>query len=336
MGQNKNALIRYKTLDSCLRNTGRVYYIEDLINECNEVLLDLDPKMEPVKLRQIQYDLKFMESEAGYNIPLVRVSDGKRRKYYRYSDPKFSITNQPLNQIEAEQLKSVLNLLSRVKGIPQYEWITDMIYKLKETYRLNEVSDSIISNDNNEYLKGKEYIGQLYDIILTEKVSEITYKSFQSDENQIILFHPYQLKEFNSRWYVIGKNDDYDSLVNLALDRIVSLDTSTIELDVSQKVNFEEYFDDIIGITKTNEKPIKVIIKVHPSQINYIRTKPWHHSFTVVDKDVNNFHFSIEVIPNYELETLIMSFGESVEVLQPLFLRTKLRKRVQKLQDAYK
>ena len=34
MATNKNALIRYKILDTCFRNPGKKYFIEDLIEKC--------------------------------------------------------------------------------------------------------------------------------------------------------------------------------------------------------------------------------------------------------------------------------------------------------------
>jgi hypothetical protein len=43
MATNKNALIRYKILDNCFRNIGKKYFIDDLIEECDKMLLEIDP-----------------------------------------------------------------------------------------------------------------------------------------------------------------------------------------------------------------------------------------------------------------------------------------------------
>ena len=60
MATNKNALIRYKVLDKCFRNPGKRYFIGDLIEECNNVLFDIDPNCSGISRRQIFQDLTFM------------------------------------------------------------------------------------------------------------------------------------------------------------------------------------------------------------------------------------------------------------------------------------
>ena len=105
MATNKNAQIRYRILDKCFRNPGRRYFLDDLIAECNNVLMDIDPSSEGVSRRQIFDDITFMESSEGWSIELERHREN-RRVYYRYADLKFSIEKSPLNEMEINQIKS--------------------------------------------------------------------------------------------------------------------------------------------------------------------------------------------------------------------------------------
>lgn len=77
MSQTKLATIRYQALDRCFSNWGRRYYIEDLISACNESLRSTWGKMQMLK-RQIFDDIRFMESESGWAVPLDYCRDGKR------------------------------------------------------------------------------------------------------------------------------------------------------------------------------------------------------------------------------------------------------------------
>jgi hypothetical protein len=113
---NKHAIIRYHALDLCFNNPGRRYFIDDLISACNNALYEYTGVAEGVKRRQIFEDIKFMESEQGWSVPLERLKDGKQ-VYYRYSDKSFSIKNQAVNEAEAKQLKETLSILTRFKGI---------------------------------------------------------------------------------------------------------------------------------------------------------------------------------------------------------------------------
>lgn len=69
MPTNKNAAIRYQTLDKCFRDRRHRYYIEDLIDKCEEAIYYYNGVGE-VSRRQIFEDIKFMESETGWSVPL--------------------------------------------------------------------------------------------------------------------------------------------------------------------------------------------------------------------------------------------------------------------------
>ena len=68
MATNKHAIIRYQTLDKCFRNPGRNYYIDDLIEACNEAIYEYSGIEDGVKRRQLLDDISFMKSEQGWNI----------------------------------------------------------------------------------------------------------------------------------------------------------------------------------------------------------------------------------------------------------------------------
>ena len=168
MATNKNALIRYKILDKCFRNNGKKYFIDDLISECEIVLLEIDSKSDGISRRQIFDDINFMESDAGWSIELDRIKEG-RKVYYRYKDTSFSINNMPLNELEVIQLKDALNILSQFKGMPQFEWVNEMIPKLQQGMNNDTPVEAIMNFDNNNYLKGIENLGIIYNAIYYKK-----------------------------------------------------------------------------------------------------------------------------------------------------------------------
>ncbi|KZS39735.1 transcriptional regulator [Aquimarina aggregata] len=335
MAINKNALIRYQTLDRCFRNPGKRYYIEDLLEACNEALFELNPNLLGIKKRQLYDDIRFMESSQGWQIPLQRIKDG-RRAYFYYEDRSFSINNQPLNELEAEQLKSAMLVLGRFKGLPQFEWVNELLPKLDQTFKLSNQSQDIISFDTNDFLLGTEYLSPLFNAILYSKPLTITYKSFKSDDLKVLDFHPYHLKQYNNRWFLFGKNGEYDNLTNLALDRIQDIESSSITYRPNTNIDFNEYFDDIIGVSiPEGVSPIKIILKATSGLAPYIKTKPIHGSQKKIEEDEFVYTFSIEVIPNYELEKLLLSFGEEIIVVEPISLLEKMKFRLQNNLDLY-
>jgi len=320
---NKNALIRYQTLDRCFSNPGRNYFIEDLLEEVNNTLSEHNSSTDGIRRRQLFEDIKFMESENGWNIELDKITDGKK-KYYRYCDPKFSINNSPLNETEAEQLKAALLVMSRFKGSPQFSWVEELIPKLEQTFGLKE-SEEIISFDTNPYLKGIEYLGELFEAIHNKQPLKIAYQSFKKEIPDISVFYPYYLKQFNNRWYVFGQQKGFNTLSVKALDRIEKIEKSTEPFIENRQYDFSEYFEDIIGINRgKGEKPELITLWFAPSKAPYVKTKPLHGSQKKKQENESGLTITIEVIPNYELKSLLLSFGKEVKVLTPQWLHKEL------------
>ncbi len=316
MSINKNALLRYQVLDRCFRNTGRKYFWQDLLNEINKALEEFNGQGSGIKRRQLFDDIRFMESEQGWAIPLDKRREG-RRVYYRYSDPEFSISNQPLNESEVSQIESAISILSRFAGAPQFEAVQEMIPVLKDRLGLDHQSKEVIGLESNIDLKGIEYLSLLYDAIINEQVLEVKYQDFKSDEPFTLTFHPYYLKQYNNRWFVFGLNEELEIPTwNLALDRIESIDIIRKEY-VQSDIDWNDYFYDIIGVTRYQDKePESVVLEFTKDVAPYVQTKPIHPSQKSEWVD-GKLRVTIEVIPNYELESLILSFGGKVKVKRP-------------------
>lgn len=332
MSTNKHAIIRYQTLDKCFRNTGRKYAIEDLVIECNKAIYEYTGKEEGIKKRQLYDDIRFMESEQGWSIELVKEKQG-RRVFYKYEKSGFSISNQPLNETEANQLKEALLTLDRFKGLPQYSWINELSTRLESTFALKQKNNVIIGFEQNEYLKGLEYISVLYNAILYKKVLNITYRNFKTENSTNITIHPYYLKQFNMRWFLFGKSNEYESLTNLALDRIENIQEITEEY-LDTEIDFNEYFEDIVGVTVSNGQVETILIKISETLLPYLVTKPLHGS-QIIKRQEDKHFMELKVIPNYELETLLLSFGEKIKVLKPEYLVEKLKERITKMRNNY-
>lgn len=334
MSVNKNALIRYQVLDRCFRNSGRMYFWEDLLDECNLALIDLDPTSEGIQRRQLFDDIRFMESEAGWAIPLSRIRHG-RKVYYRYEDLSFSISNQPLNASEAEQIKSALQIFSRFSGAPQFEWVNEMIPKLESKFGLIDRKSEIISFESNIDLKGLHFLTPLFNAITNERVLLIKYKDFKSSEPYEITFHPYYLKQYNNRWFVFGLNaHNHVPNWNLALDRIESL-SETAQKYKQSKTDWEEYFFDMVGVTRSESgTQQEIVLKFSPEVAPYIITKPIHPS-QKHKNDPTGLEVKIKVIPNFELEKLVLAFAEQVKVVSPKDFRERISQRIKSASSLY-
>lgn len=334
MSINKNAYLRYQVLDKCFRNKYKKFFIEDLLDEVNKALEEFNGKGSKIERRQLFDDIRFMESEAGFSIPLERIREGKK-VYYRYSESDFSIKNQKISDDEIETINSALMVLLRFRGIPQFEWVNEIFPKLQSAFQDKEPKE-IISFDQNEYLVGLDNLPTLYKSITNKSALIIEYQSFKDTKPKQLTIHPYYLKQFNKRWFLFGLNSKDKMIYNLPLDRIKSISQSSEKYIENTTVDFKEYFEDIVGVSFTpNEKPIKIKLKINNEVTPYILTKPLHGSQKKLRSNADETIIEIEVIPNIELRQLILSYGDGIEVVSPKSFRDQMKKVIENMNRKY-
>lgn len=324
---NKKALTRYLAYDRCFRNRGRKYTWKDLVEEANTSLRE--EGLEGIGKTQFYADMQSMEFS--WKAPIEKHKNG-RTVYYRYSDSNYSISNQPLSETESTQLKSAILVLSRFKGMPQFGWVNEIIPALETKLGLINTEKEVICFESNLDYEGLIYITPLFNAIVNKRVLKISYQDFKSPIPYDIEFHPYYLKQYNSRWFAFGYNTVTKSPYwVMALDRIKTIEELKSKYTFIE-IDWDDYFFDIIGVTKlANEEPIEIKLLFALEQAPYIVTKPLHPS-QKHKNDENGLEVSLKLIPNYEFEKLILSFGETVKILSPKSFQKKIS---EKLKTAY-
>lgn len=332
---NKLALIRYKTIDNCLQNRFRKWTLEDLMEAVSDTLYEYEGITKGISKRTIQLDLQNMRSEKlGYNAPIVVID----KKYYSYEDKNYSITNNPLSQQDLGTLSEVLGVLKQFKGFGYFQELTGMVTKLEDKlYKQQHKGKSYIDFEKNELLKGLEFIDPLHKAIINKTTLHMIYKSFKAASASEMTFYPYLLKEYRNRWFILGVHNKGSAVMNLALDRIVSIkELPTEKYLKNTKIDIETYFNDVIGVTKMpGQQAINVVFKMDKANAPYIITKPLHHSQKILKEESDGVLFRIDVIWNFELERELLGFGESLKVLAPKRLSGKLVGRLKRATSQY-
>ncbi len=322
MAKNKNATLRYNALDKCFSNPYRRFYIENLIDFVSATLSQHYGEDSSVSRRQILDDIAFMRSEAGFQAPIASKKDGKRA-YYRYEESSYSIHQKFLTQEEEAQLKHTLKVLSQIKALSGMNWIGSVAARIFSGIDFDHRRTTIISFEENEYLSGLNYVYPLFNYIVNQSCLSIDYKPFKSKSVERLVISPSYLKQYNNRWFLFGVNHKLRTLQNLALDRIIKINTNH-ESYLNSNLNFDEYFDDIIGVTNMDNVNVEEIkIKLSDSILPYVRSKPIHGSQLIKGK-----FLTIKVKPNYELESLILSFGEHFQVCSPENIKQRIANRI--------
>lgn len=335
MPVNRNALIRYKTIDKCLQNHYRKWTLDDLIEACSDALYEYEGIDKGVSKRSIQGDIQMMRSDKlGYNAPIIVVD----RKYYAYEDLNYSITNIPLTDQDLGRLSEAVEFMKQFQGFSHFRDLDGMVQKLEDhIYSQKTHSKPAIDFEKNNNLKGLEYLDTLHRAIIAKKSLVITYQSFTARQANSFDFHPFLLKEYRNRWFLIGMQRQQKQILNLALDRIIKIEKGRLPFRENPDFDASNYFKNAVGVSiSPSLEPEEVQLFIIHKHAPYVLTKPIHHSQREIDRDNFGVTIALNVQLNFELEKEILGYGDQMKVISPLKLKRRIEERLNEAVDQYK
>lgn len=350
MSMNKNVFLRIKILDDLLSDRRGHYSVPDIVEICNDRLAQFG--VEPVTRRTIEKDLDFLKNNCDFYVEIdkydeevldVETIKNKVKHCIRYKEEGFSIFKKPLSDNERYLLEQALNLIGQFDGLPEFENLN----QLKKSLNVQNHSQIVMIQKNP--LENSNLFGSLFDAVSQNQVIKVYYDSFRDNEGlRNIILHPYILKEYNRRWYVVGWDDDKKWITNLALDRIMDFEICEDIKYIESNIDFKEYYEDIIGVTVFEEKELeKIEFWVSDTSKGFVKTKPLHESQRHLSgkkelelrekfpKLEGGEFFMIECKQNYELIRELTSFGGDLLVLSSGEIQNSVLKRISEMQQNY-
>jgi len=294
MPRNKEALIRYRVINRCLIDY-KILSKDKLIKACEDAL-DIHPLGE----RTIDGDIHAMryDNGLGYYAPIKY--DRNRGGYY-YEDPDYSIDNIPLNNEELEALVFTSSLLNQFKNIDLFRQFSGAVQTIIDAVNIRRLTEetsmyNFIDFEKVPFVKGSVFLQPLIEAIKSRKTINLTYHPFYEKEAYKTIIHPYLLKEYRNRWYVIGLNDEYKKRRTYGLDRILKIEKSDVPY-VERDFKPDEYFKNSVGIISPTGTPPIIKIAVKKEQAQYLITQPIHESQEIVEENEEEIIFQFMVHP---------------------------------------
>ncbi|MDR9399167.1 MAG: WYL domain-containing protein [Salibacter sp.] len=192
-----------------------------------------------------------------------------------------------------------------------------------------------IQFDYSEGYKGNEYLSECLRAIEDKKVIAVKYRPFVRNEVSIYTMHPYLLKEFMGRWYVIGYVKERKSLRSLALDRVLNIDLKRESFEEDKSQDLKEHFQKFVGLVYEEHETEIIKIRVNKFQSKYLKTLPIHHTQTLDKEDEHYSYYSYYLSSNIEFKQKLLMMGARVKVLSPDWLIDEMKEEVQKMMSNY-
>jgi predicted DNA-binding transcriptional regulator YafY len=112
---------------------------------------------------------------------------------------------------------------------------------------------------------------------------------------------------------------------------------NALKYEENTTLKADNYFENIIGVTLPANASVETIeLEFSALRAPYVATKPLHYSQKILSLQENGkMVVQLIVIPNPELESLILSFGCNVKVIAPEMLKEKMRSIAEKMLKCY-
>ncbi|MBM6891365.1 WYL domain-containing protein [Bacteroides caecigallinarum] len=327
MAFNINEEYRLRWLDNKFR-TGGKFTKQELLDS-----FERENPHESYAMRTLEKDLARIKSKVELDYGYVQ-----KRRCYVYRDRRQSYFEVgDINKILL--VEKFVGMMSQIDGIGIFNGVVESLHKLAEKYSIDLNEEPIISFDTDNNLRGLRRIDSYYNAIKNKQVLCIKFESFNKDINdkyKEIIIHPYFLKEYANRWYLIGYTETHKDKTCLPIDRIqgCTIKNDIVYREKDSKIDYLRLFDDRIGVG--TGKYIELSVRVCQARYRYLQYKPLHSSQELEKCDEKGWYvLNYKILDNEELRQKLLSYGSELEVLEPQYLRGIMTKRLKKSLKQY-
>lgn len=167
------------------------------------------------------------------------------------------------------------------------------------------------------------------------KAIQMTYQGYSRPEPSTFKAHPYCLKLFRQRWYLLARSED-EFLRIYALDRIHNVEELDIPLEMPEDFDGADFFSRFFGVIVGVDVPVESVeLKLDASQVKYFRSLPLHPSQKEIETTGEYSVFKYRVATTYDFMQEILSHGKEVEVLSPECLRDEVHAEIKEMLKRY-
>ena len=203
------------------------------------------------------------------------------------------------------------------------QWLLESLSLNNILNETKDMRDRILFED---IPSSKRWLTVLVNAMRDGKAVQMTYRSFWRDEESTFTAHPWCLKLFKQRWYVLAKSEEYDEPRIYSLDeRMVDIVPTKKALKVPSKFNAREFFSNFFGIFIGRDyKPERIVLKVEAYQVNYFNSLPLHPSQRLIESNDEYSVYEYWLAPTLDFRQEVLRHGPTVEVLEPESFREEV------------
>lgn len=218
------------------------------------------------------------------------------------------------------------------KGHDLSNWLIDTISVSQLLMHNIALKDRILLEN---VPSGLQYLAEILEAMKSSHIISITYQGYWHDQPETQDVHPYCVKLFKQRWYLVAYSSKRKSIRTYALDRICNIKRKATKFEMPANFSPAVFFKNTYGVMMGSEIPRDIKIQVNAFQANYLRSLPLHHSQREIIKNLNYSIFTYHLCPEFDFQMELLSMGDEVEVLEPASLRDAMASIAHNMNEIY-
>ena len=298
-----------KMADKIYNKLSRLYFILNKLRSSEaskeELMQFLTEANMPVETATFERDKKTLKDDFGIDLHY-----NKTNKNYTLQELDKGQLAQAIQFLQIHQLSAALNQ-------PRFDRNTSLDF---------------IEFENENQLNGIEYLESLFLATKQHQIIKLKHRRFETPNAITYTLKPYLIKQYQSRWYVVGETNT--KVKTFGLDRIEELEF-TGEYFKPDSKNHKDRFMNCIGVSDINGKKEHIIIAFDSSQKEYLDNLPLHHSQRIVEENEEKVIYEYFLVNNFELRQHILKYGFLAKVQAPKSLADAIKEDLKKAFKAY-
>ena len=183
---------------------------------------------------------------------------------------------------------------------------------------------------------GHMHLTAIMEAMTESRKISIKYVKYSSSQADTLTLHPYAVKEFAKRWYLVAYCEEREALRVYGLDRIHGMEVTEDNFKMPEGFDVDETFATSFGTYLPEGKAQLITFRTSEIEARFLRDLPLHKTQEEIrTSDKKHVTFRIFVCPNASLIMEFCKLGSRVEVLTPKEVRDAVAEEIAAAHNLY-
>ena len=259
-------------------------------------------------------------------------SEFPERKFHRYKNEIQEIFDVEICCNKSRGNIYYIENKDDISGGFTRKWLLNAMAVHAMMDQAQDIHECVLYEDIPE---GTQYLSMIVDAISQRTQLQMTYHSFNRQEQYELTLAPYCLKVFKQRWYVAGCPSTHPNEIRIyALDRVQVMRPTMEGFIYPEDFEAKQFFAPYYGVFR-NATPTKVLIEANEKSAQFLRLLPLHESQKELRKFQGNAFFEYHIAPTLDFIQELRTHGTDIRVREPEELVGIFREEARKAYEMY-